>query len=631
MPHRGESFSVDDASQEVEQEEVQQKYTKTTEPRSTGMMRRTPSTLRRRTTAPTQLFLTQTLEAEEDDEPEQAAGGAGDVSEDQLRSFEEEGTTHVEDEEENLQPDDEEDMSDAESFTLKDRQQAINETHPFGIRIWKPALYKKHRSVVQGAEGDIHSTPGGHVSRWLWFFNFAWTICFGWWLSLFAAFGALICYMLVFAPGCRDYGSILLGLAGYVFYPFGKYMKLVQDEAYAEEDEGEGRSISEYEQWQSGALEEGRLFFGPAPLVGRRRSSVGSNDADEATSLLGRSTATRQRAQRMSISGERPKRRLFGRGHWNVGRVIFFLFFWIVLTPLFLFAASICWMLIFTLPMARVMAILWDQLRRRPLTIEFHADSTYTRGPESTPSTILLCTYRATGWRYWKYTIDGTNIILFNLLSIVAFVIFDYFVLREALGLRIALTNSFFIFALSLFSVIPLAYFIGQAVASISAQSTMGVGAAVNAFFSTIVEVFLYCAALREGKAQLVEGSLIGSIFAGILLLPGISMCFGAIKRKTQRFNVKSAGITTTMLLFATIGAFSPTLFYQIYGAVSICANHLLFAKANVFTSMSSLATSALAITENLQVTVTVKDASSPKYQLYMKLFTMRLYGPTPG
>ena len=43
-------------------------------------------------------------------------------------------------------------------------------------------------------------------------------------------------------------------------------------------------------------------------------------------------------------------------------------------------------------------------------------------------------------------------------------------------------------------------------------------------------------------------------------------MCCGAIKRKTQRFNSKSAGVTSTMLLFAVIGAFGPTLFYQIYG-----------------------------------------------------------------
>ena len=180
---------------------------------------------------------------------------------------------------------------------------------------------------------------------------------------------------------------------------------------------------------------------------------------------------------------------------------------------------------------------------------------------------ILLCTYRAVGWKYWKYTIDGTNIFLINLLGLVVFAIFDYFVLFELLGVRSWLTSPGLMFVLGLASIIPLAYFIGQAVASISAQSSMGVGATINAFFSTVVEVFLYCIALQQGKAQLVEGSIIGSIFAGILFLPGLSMCFGALKRKTQRFNVKSAGVTSTMLLFAVIGAFCPTLFYGIYGS----------------------------------------------------------------
>ena len=105
--------------------------------------------------------------------------------------------------------------------------------------------------------------------------------------------------------------------------------------------------------------------------------------------------------------------------------------------------------------------------------------------------------------------------------------------------------------------------------ASISAQSSMGMGATINAFFSTIVEVYLYCVALKEGKGRLVEGSVVGSILAGVVFMPGLSMCSGAIKRKTQRFNAKSAGVTSTMLLFAVIGVFAPTLFYQIYGTVS--------------------------------------------------------------
>lgn len=32
-------------------------------------------------------------------------------------------------------------------YTVKDRQDAINIEHPFGLPIWKPALYKKSRSI----------------------------------------------------------------------------------------------------------------------------------------------------------------------------------------------------------------------------------------------------------------------------------------------------------------------------------------------------------------------------------------------------------------------------------------------------------------------------------------------------
>jgi Ca2+:H+ antiporter len=535
---------------------------------ATGSLRRQGSTLRRRPTAlvPT---LPKVESSEEGELPTlDQTDGAMAESEEQPMSATADGT--VEAEEPCESPEDDGDgLSDAESFTLKDRQEAINETHPFGIRIWKPALYKKDRSVQKTAEDDVHSSPGGHVSVWLFTFNFLWTALFGWWLALISITGAIVCVVVSFASeSSMAYAVVLSGLAKYLLNPFGKYVKLLQDETYAEEDEGEGRSISEYEQWQSGDLEEGRLFFGPTgmsrSLIGRRRTSVDSND--ETQSLLGR---TRRGLTDGGNTAAGAKRRLFGRGKWNVGRVVFFLFFYGLLTPTLLLVSGVCWLFVFSIPMGKVTLLLFDHLRRHPLALSFHSEKHDTRYPGEPPSSILLCTYRAVGWRYWKYTIDGTNIFLFNLLGVVAFTIFDYWVLDQALGMDNGITSQGFIFALALFSIIPLAYFIGQAVASISAQSSMGVGATINAFFSTIVEVFLYCVALNEGKHQLVEGSIIGSIFAGILFLPGISMCFGALKRKTQRFNVKSAGVTSTMMLFAIIGAFSPTLFYQIYGSVS--------------------------------------------------------------
>ncbi|KAK1761543.1 hypothetical protein QBC47DRAFT_419881 [Echria macrotheca] len=547
-PHRGEVFSVDDGIAEVEADAAErQTYT---------------STIRRRTLAPA---LSRVHSAQEEDE-------IPDAIEERLEEAETPGLQDVaiEDVEAPAEPEEAEaieeddgDISDAESFTLKDRQQAINETHPFGIRLWKPALYKKDRSVQKNAEGDIHSTPGGRVSRWLLFFNIIWTLAFGWWMAIIAFVGAVICFLFAAAPSGREYGRVLWGLAGYLLYPFGKYVRLAQQEAYLDEDQNEGRSISEYEQWQSGDLEYGRLFFGPErnrSIVGRSRRSIDS-EPDETESLLGRGRG------RSAHSDVPPmKRRLFGRGQWNIGRVIFFLFFYFLIMPSLFIVSAICWFLVFWIPMGKVTMLLLDHLRRHPLALSFEADIVSARDPTAPQSSILVCTYRAVGLKYWKYTIDGTNVFLINLMAIVFFVIFDWIVLDGILHIENFVTSSAFLFVGGLASIIPLAYFIGQAVASISAQSSMGLGAAINAFFSTLVEVFLYCVALQQGKAQLVEGSIIGSIFAGILFLPGLSMCCGAIKRKTQRFNSKSAGVTSTMLLFAVIGAFGPTLFYQIYG-----------------------------------------------------------------
>ncbi|KAJ5580113.1 uncharacterized protein N7459_006098 [Penicillium hispanicum] len=565
VPHKGQEFSTDDDLKEVE-EDFALKQASTTQPSPRIRPLRAPSsTLRRRPSVrPSPLTRADSDNFSEDDTglPDPGLDASGELP--SLRQSDE--GSDIDSVDEAHHSEDEGATSDAESFTLKDRQQAINETHPFGIRIWKPAIYKKSRSVEKTAEGDIHSSPGGRVSPMLFLTNLLWSLFFGWWLALAALFAAIACFFFAYSSSAVAYGRVFSGLSRYLLYPFGCFVLLETDEHYAEEDEGEGRSISEYEQWQNGDLEHGRLFFGPRrdrSLVGRRRNSVDS--AGEQDSLLGRP----QRGQYEESQLPHSKRRLFGRGEWTLGRVVFFVFFYFLVGPLILAVSLICWLLVFWIPMGRVTLILVSHLRRHPLALSFHSDTSYARlsSSGSSSSSILLCTYRAAGTRYWKYTIDGTNIFFINLLGVVVFVVVDYFLLRKFLGVQSWLTHPGLIFTLALFSIIPLAYFIGQAVASISAQSSMGLGAAINAFFSTVVEVYLYCVALTEGKAQLVEGSIIGSIFAGILFLPGLSMCFGAIKRKTQRFNVKSAGVTSTMLLFAVIAAFGPTLFYQVYGS----------------------------------------------------------------
>lgn len=489
-----------------------------------------------------------------------------------------------------------------ELLNLQQRQDAINSTHPFGIKIWKPSIYKKKRSVATRAEEDIHAydprKPNARISWGVTLTNCVWTATFGVVLFFVCILGAAIVFVLSgFAINrkSRPYVKLLVGLGQYWLFPFGKFVLLTKDKNYLEEDQLDGRSISEFHRWR--LQEEGRLFFAPPRRLttgtesrlllkdhkGRSlRESYGIRDTPNNDASLSSNGDTSEAAIEDDVVEPENfdiKVRFFGRGSWSSGRLVFYVFFYGILQPIMYLVGIVCWLIVFTIPMANITNILCDHLRRHPLALDFEFEKEYYKKADGNIEAaakkrehqrIILSTYRACGLHYYKYTIDGTNIFFINLLSVVIFVILDFYILKERLEWKTWYSDSTFIFGGCLFSIIPLAYFIGQAVASISAQSSMGVGAVINAFFSTIVEIFLYCVALNQAKGKLVEGSMIGSILGGVLLLPGLSMCGGALRRKTQRYNPRSAGVSSTMLLFAMLTMFAPSLFYQIYGAYEI-------------------------------------------------------------
>lgn len=497
--------------------------------------------------------------------------------------------------------------SSLELLNLQQRQAAINSTHPFGIKIWKPSIYKKKRSVATRAEEDIHAydprKPNASISWGVIISNCVWSLTFGLFLFLVCMFGAAFVFFLsgfAWKRQSRQYVKLLVGLGKYWLFPFSKFVLLNKDKNYLDEDQADGRSISEFHRWRQ--QEEGRLFFAPPrrltagtesrPLLKDHRgrsmretySSVDNGAAVSNNSLISdiNKNVVVEDPLDEDLSDPEPvdiKVRFFGRGNWSSGRLVFYMYFYGILQPIMYLVGFICWFFVFTIPMAKITNTLCDHLRRHPLALDFEFEKEYYKNVDGDSEAaikkrkhqrIILSTYRSCGLHYYKYTIDGTNIFFINLLPVVCLVILDYYIAKEKFDKHAWYTDSTFIFGACLFSIIPLAYFIGQAVASISAQSSMGVGAVINAFFSTIVEIFLYCVALNQSKGKLVEGSMIGSILGGVLLLPGLSMCGGALKRKTQRYNPKSAGVSSTMLLFAMVTMFAPSLFYQIYGAYEI-------------------------------------------------------------
>ncbi len=76
-----------------------------------------------------------------------------------------------------------------------------------------------------------------------------------------------------------------------------------------------------------------------------------------------------------------------------------------------------------------------------------------------------MCTYQAANMYYYKYSINGVNIILLNSLVFVVVSIMGHFVqpVHDALGSGV-------LFVISMISVIPLANLIGLCITSIAVR-----------------------------------------------------------------------------------------------------------------------------------------------------------------
>ncbi|KAG0244017.1 hypothetical protein BGX31_009973 [Mortierella sp. GBA43] len=446
----------------------------------------------------------------------------------------------------------EDDESDVEPLTLKDRQETINQTHPFGLPLWKPALYKKTRSVQQRADSALHSQPSSDL--YLSFGNILWTLVFGWWLALICLLIAIVLFLIPL--GGSYYGGVVLGLSHYLLWPFGQY---VERELYPGE-------IKTDETHFHAASESGRHNQSSSNGNGSNRRHTYHSPADESRPLLQRNSSTMNHERvkpRVSIA-RRVKNFPRTIYHLGLGGIVYYALYYLLIGPLLMFVSCLSWFMVVSIPMGKLTYVLASHLHQHPLRLHFKRGSSLR--PSSQHSEILLCTYDAIGLQYYKYTYDGTNIIFINLMPIVFFTILDEYVLTKVLGHHSMITTPAFIFSLGLASVIPLSYFIGMAVSSISAQSSLGLGAVINATFGSIIEIILYSVALTQGKGLITEGALIGSFLAGILLMPGVSMMGGAVKKKEQKFNAKSAGVTATMLIMSLIGVLTPTLFYNIHG-----------------------------------------------------------------
>ncbi|MBI2970977.1 MAG: calcium/proton exchanger [Candidatus Aenigmarchaeota archaeon] len=121
------------------------------------------------------------------------------------------------------------------------------------------------------------------------------------------------------------------------------------------------------------------------------------------------------------------------------------------------------------------------------------------------------------------------------------------------------MTNLLFI--ASILAIIPLARLMGRATEDLAVQTSPVMGALLLATFGNLIELIIAVLALRAGLDSVVKASITGSIVANLLLLIGLSMFFGGLKYKEQRFNRDSASVSSTMLIIAVTGLAIPTIY----------------------------------------------------------------------
>ncbi|ROL43966.1 Low affinity vacuolar monovalent cation/H(+) antiporter [Anabarilius grahami] len=226
----------------------------------------------------------------------------------------------------------------------------------------------------------------------------------------------------------------------------------------------------------------------------------------------------------------------------------------------------ISWLLVFTIPVAKMSAKTLHTILLMPPE---HIHISQPTEAQEHKGQVILCCYHAVNLYYYKYAVDGINVFAVIIVSLV-------------IG-YVDKTNQFASsevkFATAISSIIPLSYYIGMGIASISAQSNFAVGAVVNATFGSITELTFYITALLRGHHQgnkclqeIVKAALTGTLLGCILFIPGICMIIGGLRHREQRFNSRSAGVSSSLLFISIGGVFAPTLFSKAYGNL-VCEN----------------------------------------------------------
>ena len=116
------------------------------------------------------------------------------------------------------------------------------------------------------------------------------------------------------------------------------------------------------------------------------------------------------------------------------------------------------------------------------------------------------------------------------------------------------------IFIIAVIALIPLAKLIGNSTEHLSIHYGSTLGSLLNVTFGNAAEIIIAVVAINAGLIDLVKASITGAILGNIMLIFGLSMIAGGIRKKEQLFSRENAGLQSTMIFLAIIGLAIPTV-----------------------------------------------------------------------
>lgn len=121
------------------------------------------------------------------------------------------------------------------------------------------------------------------------------------------------------------------------------------------------------------------------------------------------------------------------------------------------------------------------------------------------------------------------------------------------------------VFVAACLGVLPLAGYMGEATEHLAHRTGPMIGGLLNATFGNAAELIISIVALRAGLVGLVKASITGSILGNLLLILGLALVAGGLRRSELRFNRTSAGMNAGMLALAVVALVLPALFHALH------------------------------------------------------------------